>query len=348
MTTLYDADQLSRSLIADAEGNEGPWRNYARVFLTSLLRQLHRVKHDDVGELYRLISTTPVEDLRDLSPTPPPDPISPKTTAASSAPCAPSPTRILSALEHIARQDSRVTPVGARLDPHRAGRTLLALQRQRDRHPSQHHQHLDATRHLRNHEPARTKDLRPKPLVRHRRTRRLRPDRRPERRPRQTPQIRRPLRLRLPIHRPSLRHLRACRSTDDCRELRQHSYIEVLRLRRRRHSTLCLKSHRRARGTSRTSHREQGRGHDPSQPTTARSAPAPPRHRDRCLALRDRATARPAGLLKIRIAARVETSVRLEICIRLIGKIKGRVQKHDIFSLARVCYSQVRYLRSAS
>jgi type IV secretory pathway TraG/TraD family ATPase VirD4 len=66
MTTLYDADQLARSLIADTEGTEKPWRNYARVFLTSLLRQLHRVRHDDVGELYRLLSVTPVEDLRDL------------------------------------------------------------------------------------------------------------------------------------------------------------------------------------------------------------------------------------------------------------------------------------------
>jgi len=66
MTTLFDADQLARSLIADAEGSEGPWRSYARVFLTSLLRQLHRVKHNDVGELYQLLSLTPVDDLRDL------------------------------------------------------------------------------------------------------------------------------------------------------------------------------------------------------------------------------------------------------------------------------------------
>jgi type IV secretory pathway TraG/TraD family ATPase VirD4 len=66
MTTPYDADQLARSLIVDTEGTEKPWRNYARVFLSSLLRQLHRVRHDDVGELYRLLSTTPVDDLRDL------------------------------------------------------------------------------------------------------------------------------------------------------------------------------------------------------------------------------------------------------------------------------------------
>jgi len=66
MTTVYDADQLARSLIVDTEGTERPWRNYARVFLISLLRQLHRVKHDDLGELYKLISVTPIDDLRDL------------------------------------------------------------------------------------------------------------------------------------------------------------------------------------------------------------------------------------------------------------------------------------------
>lgn len=66
MTTLYDADQLSLSLIPDTEGTERPWRGYARVFLTSVLRQLHRVKHDDVAELYRLVSSTPLDDLREL------------------------------------------------------------------------------------------------------------------------------------------------------------------------------------------------------------------------------------------------------------------------------------------
>jgi type IV secretory pathway TraG/TraD family ATPase VirD4 len=66
MTTVYDADQLALSLIPDTDGTERPWRGYARVFLTSVLRQLHRVKHDDVAELYRLISSTPIDDLRDL------------------------------------------------------------------------------------------------------------------------------------------------------------------------------------------------------------------------------------------------------------------------------------------
>ena len=66
MQTPYDADQLARSLIADTEGTERNWRQYARVFLASVLRQLHRVKHNDPVELYRLLSTTPVNDLREL------------------------------------------------------------------------------------------------------------------------------------------------------------------------------------------------------------------------------------------------------------------------------------------
>jgi len=119
---------LSRSLIADTEGAESSWRNYARVFLTSLLRQLHRVKHDDVAELYRLISTTPVEDLRDLLGDTPADPTSPKTTAASSAPSAPSPHPSVRARTH--RQPKiRRQPFRPFLGPSRAGRSILTLSR---------------------------------------------------------------------------------------------------------------------------------------------------------------------------------------------------------------------------
>jgi type IV secretory pathway TraG/TraD family ATPase VirD4 len=106
MTTLYDADQLSRSLIADTEGAESSWRNYARVFLTSLLRQLHRVKHDDVGELYRLISTTPVEDLRDLLGDTPAGPYLAQDNGRFFGAVRAVANTHLSALEHIANQRS--------------------------------------------------------------------------------------------------------------------------------------------------------------------------------------------------------------------------------------------------
>jgi hypothetical protein len=112
-------------------------------------------------------------------------------------------------------------------------RIIPALPRQRDRHAAQSHQHLDAPRHLRSHEPAGRGS---KTLVRHRRARRPRRHRRPQRRARQTAKIRRPLRLGIPIHRPSLRHLRPRRGPDHRGELRQHPDPPLLRIRRRWHS----------------------------------------------------------------------------------------------------------------
>jgi type IV secretory pathway TraG/TraD family ATPase VirD4 len=106
MTTPFDADQLSRSLIADTEGTESSWRNYARVFLTSLLRQLHRVKHNDVGELYQLISTTPVEDLRDLLGDTPAGPYLAQDNGRFFGAVRAVANTHLSALEHIAHQRS--------------------------------------------------------------------------------------------------------------------------------------------------------------------------------------------------------------------------------------------------
>lgn len=107
MTQPHDADQLSRSLIADTEGAEASWRNYARVFLTSLLRQLHRVRHDDVGELYSLIATTPVDDLRDLLADTPAGPYLAQDNGRFFGAVRAVANTHLSALEHLAQQTSR-------------------------------------------------------------------------------------------------------------------------------------------------------------------------------------------------------------------------------------------------
>ena len=61
-----DADQLARSFIPDYEGPDRNWRNYARTFLTALLRQLHRVQERDVATFYNLLVLAPVEQLREL------------------------------------------------------------------------------------------------------------------------------------------------------------------------------------------------------------------------------------------------------------------------------------------
>ena len=63
----WDVDQLARSLIPEATtGADREWRQYARVLLASLMRQLWEARVHDTGELVRLITTAPVEELRTL------------------------------------------------------------------------------------------------------------------------------------------------------------------------------------------------------------------------------------------------------------------------------------------
>ena len=62
-----DADQLSSGLIAssaDASANE--WRTYARTFLSAVLRRCRFDRRGDSGELWRLLATAPVEELREI------------------------------------------------------------------------------------------------------------------------------------------------------------------------------------------------------------------------------------------------------------------------------------------
>ena len=232
MTTMYDADQLARSLIVDTEGTEKPWRNYARVFLASLLRQLHRVRHDDVGELYRLLSVTPVEDLRDLLNDTPAGPYLVQDNGKFFGAVRAIANTHLGALEPIALQRTarslsvrewvkRVGTSGVLFLPYRANeiatlRSLISTWirlaifeamslNEGDRRLWFVIDELDA----------------------------LGPIDGLERRTCEAAQIRRPLRLRLSIHRPGLRDVRPRRGADHRRELRQHPYITVLRVRGR-------------------------------------------------------------------------------------------------------------------
>jgi hypothetical protein len=104
ISTPIDADQLAQSLIPDADGPERNWRNYARVFLSSLLRQLHRVKHTDPVQLYQLISTTPVDDLRDLLADTPAGPYLTQDNGKFFGAVRAVANTHLAALEHIAHQ----------------------------------------------------------------------------------------------------------------------------------------------------------------------------------------------------------------------------------------------------
>lgn len=62
----YDYDQLARSLIGAGEGAERSWRQYAQVFFSSVLRRLHEQGDNRVGELYRMLTVAPVEELKIL------------------------------------------------------------------------------------------------------------------------------------------------------------------------------------------------------------------------------------------------------------------------------------------
>lgn len=62
----YDAEQLARALLPDPETGDASWCGYARTFLTALIRQTHASGMRDVGELFRLTSIAPVEELRSL------------------------------------------------------------------------------------------------------------------------------------------------------------------------------------------------------------------------------------------------------------------------------------------
>jgi type IV secretory pathway TraG/TraD family ATPase VirD4 len=62
----HDADQLARSLIPDYDGSDRSWRQYARTFLTAILRQLHEREETDLAKLYYLMVVAPPGELRGM------------------------------------------------------------------------------------------------------------------------------------------------------------------------------------------------------------------------------------------------------------------------------------------
>jgi type IV secretory pathway TraG/TraD family ATPase VirD4 len=61
-----DTDLLARALIPEQGGEDRAWRAYARVFLSSLLRQLLHAGERDVLLLHRLVAYASAEELREL------------------------------------------------------------------------------------------------------------------------------------------------------------------------------------------------------------------------------------------------------------------------------------------
>jgi hypothetical protein len=64
--SVYDVDQLARSLIPDHEGQDRSWRGYARTFFTAVTRQAHEAGIRDVNELYRLLLIADTGEVRGL------------------------------------------------------------------------------------------------------------------------------------------------------------------------------------------------------------------------------------------------------------------------------------------
>jgi type IV secretory pathway TraG/TraD family ATPase VirD4 len=60
----YDFEQLARSLLPDGAGEDRMWHQYAQTFLTAVMRQAHQSGIRDSGELYRLLTAAPLEELR--------------------------------------------------------------------------------------------------------------------------------------------------------------------------------------------------------------------------------------------------------------------------------------------
>ena len=62
----YDFEQLAGSLIPDGAGEDRVWNRYAQTLLAAVMRQAHDLGIRDTRELYRLVVSASVEELRIL------------------------------------------------------------------------------------------------------------------------------------------------------------------------------------------------------------------------------------------------------------------------------------------
>ena len=64
LRNAYDIDQLARALIPDRAGADTTWTGYGRTFFSAIVRQTQMAGLTDIGELYRLLTSAPREELR--------------------------------------------------------------------------------------------------------------------------------------------------------------------------------------------------------------------------------------------------------------------------------------------
>ena len=64
VTNDYDVEQLARSLIPDSGGPDRTWSEYARTLFTALVQQVINVGSPNDRELFRLLTSAPLSELR--------------------------------------------------------------------------------------------------------------------------------------------------------------------------------------------------------------------------------------------------------------------------------------------
>ncbi len=64
LRNTYDIDQLARAMIPDRANADAQWTSYARTFFSAVTRQAKAAGIDDVGELYRLLTSGSREELK--------------------------------------------------------------------------------------------------------------------------------------------------------------------------------------------------------------------------------------------------------------------------------------------
>ena len=60
----YDFEQLARSIIPDNADADPTWQRYAQTFLSAVMREVHGTGVRDIAELYRLLTSAALDELR--------------------------------------------------------------------------------------------------------------------------------------------------------------------------------------------------------------------------------------------------------------------------------------------
>ena len=122
-----DADQLARSFIHDCDGEDRIWRGFARTYVSSILRQLHRLEQHDLGSLYHLVVAATEEELGDLLQGTPAYRFLGKKGGKFLESVQSVTIQHLSAIEHLARQPEKEGPALSVRNWIREGRGVLFL-----------------------------------------------------------------------------------------------------------------------------------------------------------------------------------------------------------------------------